>query len=243
MFYDQSPAQIRFEWGANGITRLMPVTDVFIIVDVLSFSTCVDVAVARGAHVYSYQWLDQGSHELAEKIGGIVAVSPGEAKTGDYALSPASLMTIPAKTRLILPSPNGSTLSTLTGDIPTFAGCLRNAAAVASAAEQVGERITLIAAGERWKHDRTLRPALEDLAGCGAIIHHLHGTRSPEAEMAAAAFLSMEAKLPSTLAACSSGKELIEKGRPDDVALAAELNVSAAAPRLIDGAYQWEETS
>jgi 2-phosphosulfolactate phosphatase len=153
-------------------------------------------------------------------------------------------------TRLILPSPNGSTLSTLTGTVPTFAGCFRNARsiadAVAHAAQQAGNRVTVIAAGEKWSYDNhashdTLRPALEDQAGCGAIIHELRGNRSPEAQVAEAAFLSIQANLTEILQTCSSGRELIEKGRLSDVILAAELNPSRAAPRLVDGAYQWRE--
>jgi 2-phosphosulfolactate phosphatase len=39
------------------------------------------------------------------------------------------------------------------------------------------------------------------------------------------------------LAGCSSGRELIERGHPDDVDLAAALNASQSAPQLRDGAY------
>ena len=49
-----------------------------------------------------------------------------------------------------MPSPNGSHLSMLTGDVPTFAGCFRNAAAVAAAAAEIGPVVGVIAAGEVW---------------------------------------------------------------------------------------------
>ncbi|MEO1146213.1 MAG: hypothetical protein AAFY26_11535 [Cyanobacteria bacterium J06638_22] len=84
--------------------------------------------------------------------------------TGKYSLSPASLLSIPQGTRLVLPSPNGSTLSLATGATLTIVGCLRNARAVASAARRYGSKITVIPAGERWS-DRSLRPALEDWMG------------------------------------------------------------------------------
>ena len=82
-----------------------------------------------------------------------------------------------------MPSPNGATLSLATGDRPTFAGCLRNARAVAQALQRYGRRIGVVPAGERCK-DGSLRPAVEDLLGAGAIIQHLPGTRSLEATVA-----------------------------------------------------------
>jgi 2-phosphosulfolactate phosphatase len=39
------------------------------------------------------------------------------------------------------------------------------------------------------------------------------------------------------LAACASGRELVEQGWPDDVAVAAELDTSRAVPVLVDGAF------
>jgi 2-phosphosulfolactate phosphatase len=36
---------------------------------------------------------------------------------------------------------------------------------------------------------------------------------------------------------CVSGRELFERGFPDDVRLASQLNVSRCAPRLVQGAF------
>src|SRR5438477_189320 len=50
-----------------------------------------------------------------------------------------------------------------------MAGCLRNAAAVGRFLRGALGAVTVIAAGERWP-DGSLRPALEDLLGAGAIL-------------------------------------------------------------------------
>jgi 2-phosphosulfolactate phosphatase len=235
MFYDQSEYEIRQEWGLRGVEVLAPISDVVIVVDVLSFSTCVDVAVGRGAAVYPYRWRDESAGEYAKAVGAILAL-PHRVAAGGYSLSPTSLMEIPEGTRLVLPSPNGSTLTLAAGETVTLAGCLRNARAVAEAAQRLGERISVIAAGERWP-DGSMRAAVEDLVGAGAIIHYLAGKKSPEAVVAEAAFVRVKEELPGWLAQCSSGKELVEKGFMGDVELAAALNVSECVPVLRDGAY------
>ena len=43
-----------FEWGLAGAKALNDKVAVTIIVDVLSFSTCVDVATSRGASVFPF---------------------------------------------------------------------------------------------------------------------------------------------------------------------------------------------
>ncbi len=119
----------------------------------------------------------------------------------------------------------------------TFTGCLRNAQAVARAAQKLGDRILTAPAGERWPDNQTLRPAFEDLVGSGAIIHFLQGTKSPEAALAEAAFLHFREKLLECLLNCSSGKELVAKGYATDVEVAAAFNVSSSAPRFREGCY------
>jgi len=235
MYFNQQEWPIRCEWGAAGIEALAPLCDALVIVDVLSFSTSVDIAVGRGASVYPYRWRDDSALEYAACHAAIVA-SPQRTAVGGYSLSPASLQTIPAGTRLVLPSPNGATLTLATGALPTMAGCLRNARAVALAAHRFGSRIGVIAAGERWP-DGSLRPAVEDLIGAGAIIAHLEGTRSPEATIALRAFEQSRPNLTTVLQQCGSGQELIGRGFADDVALAGALNGSQSAPLLRDGAY------
>src|SRR5215467_8243119 len=239
MIFDQQEFDIRCEWGAHGVAVLAPISDVVIIIDVLSFSTSVEVAVTQGAIVFPYRWRDDTARAYAVSVGATLA-DPGR-HPSRYSLSPASLTAIPSGTRLVLPSPNGATLTLAAKPTPVLAGCLRNARAVAVAARKYGHKIAVIPAGERWKDDGSLRPAFEDLIGAGAIISHLTGRRSPEALVALAAFGAVESALETALQQCSSGKELLEWGCATDVLLAAQLNVSGCAPLLVHEAYRQAE--
>jgi 2-phosphosulfolactate phosphatase len=156
-----------------------------------------------------------------------------------YCLSPASLQLLPRGTRLVLPSPNGSALSLSTGSTPTIAGCLRNCQAVAESAMRKGKDIAIVPAGERWE-DGTLRPCFEDLLGAGAIIQHLRGTLSPEAQAAVAVFAAARSNVFERIKGCGSAKEKIARGEEVDVVLAAEVNVSQCVPVMRGGAYRRE---
>lgn len=87
----------------------------------------------------------------------------------------------------------------------------------------------MIAAGEQWS-DGSLRPAIEDLIGAGAVLANLPGRPSPEAETAIAVFERFQHRLCETLLRSTSGKELAGRGFACDVEVAAEFAVSAAAP-------------
>lgn len=232
-FYDQADYAIRCEWGEQGVAALAPISDVVIIVDVFSFTTCVDVATAQGATVYPYRGDDAAG--FAQSVGATLASKWGGS---GYSLSPHSLTQLPPDLRLVLPSPNGSTLSLGTGATPTLAGCLRNYKAVAAAAQSIGKRIAVIPAGERWYPDPALRPAYEDWLGAGAMISELGGSLSPEARAARAAFRDAAPDLAPLLAACSSAREHQERGYAQNVALVTAVNVSACVPLLVDGAYR-----
>jgi 2-phosphosulfolactate phosphatase len=101
---------------------------------------------------------------------------------------------------------------------------------------RVCKTITVIAAGERWA-DNTLRPAVEDMIGAGAIISFLTGSRSPESNAALSAFFNVKDELSNVINACASGKELIERGFSVDVDMACEYNASSNVPLLKEGAY------
>ena len=234
MTFDQSEYAIRCEWGEHGVRQLAPISDAVILVDVLSFSTCVSIATSRGAILFPYRFRDDSRLAFAQSVNAELA---GPRGTNAYSLSPASWLKIAAGTRVVLPSPNGATLTLATGRTPTFAGCLRNSRAVAEMAMRCGQRIAVIPAGERWAEDGSLRVAVEDMVGAGAIISHLTGSLSPEAQMAVGVYQQARGTLLEVLAQCGSGTELRARGCEDDVALAAQVDVEDYAPRLQDGAY------
>lgn len=240
MYFDQSAYDLRCEWGLEGIRQLAPTSDAVIIVDVFSFTTAVDIAVSRGAWVYPFYDPEDSAEDFARSVGAICAGRNRQDPTA-FTLASTSMQRLPEGAKLVLPSPNGSRLSLATGGIPTFAGCLRNAASVAAAAATLGLRISIIPAGERWP-DGSLRPSLEDLLGAGAILHALSealpGRRSTEAEAAVAVFLHFRDRLLETLSACGSGVEIADRGAPGEIPLVAAYNASQHAPRLVDGAYR-----
>jgi 2-phosphosulfolactate phosphatase len=231
----------RCEWGLQGVEALSPRAGVIVIVDVLSFSTAVGVAVARGAEIAPFPYGDLAAAEFEAARIGAVAAYPRKAAGGQLSLSPASLAKLNPGARVLLPSPNGSRLSLATGGTPTLCGALRNAGAVARAAAQIadGRDIAVIAAGERWSDD-SLRPAIEDLLGAGAILSALPAgiDLSAEARLAADAFRSTRPHLAETIRDCLSGRELIDRNYGDDVEIALELDASDIVPRLLDGLYR-----
>lgn len=236
VFFDQSAFGVRCEWGGAAVRHLGPHVDAVVVVDVLSFTTCVDVAVSRGAFVLPYRWRDDSAAAFAQKQGALLAGHERRV-TGGYSLSPSSLLTLPVGERLVLPSPNGGALCALAAElgVPVYAACLRNARAVGEHLRGVA-RVLVVPAGERWP-DGTLRPALEDGLAAGAVIAALPGDRSPEAEAAAQAFRAARPDLVRVVRECGSGRELTGRGFAADVELAAQPDVSVVVPELRDGVF------
>src|SRR6185312_4740711 len=113
---------------------------VLVVVDVLSFSTALDVAVGRGIRVHPFPWNDQ-AEQYAGRIGASVAVGRRSISASrPWSLSPAALMRAPVVSDLVLPSPNGSSICAAAGatGTPVIAACLRNAGAVARWLNQQG---------------------------------------------------------------------------------------------------------
>ena len=232
--FDQKAAACRCEWAATG-HDFLAAADVVIVVDVLSFSTCVDIAAARGIAILPYPWQDPRAAAFAAAQRAELAGRRGDAR---YSLSPASFVDAPEGIRCVLPSPNGAALAFHAAgtSAAVLTGCLRNARAVAAAARRLGVTFNVCPAGEQWP-DGSLRPAVEDWLGAGAILCRLPGSKSPEAAAAVAAFHQAEHNIPTVLASTSSARELTARGFGVDVELAAHYDVSDCAPRLEHGAF------
>jgi 2-phosphosulfolactate phosphatase len=182
---------VRFDWGLQGASAILDGAQVAVVVDVLSFTTAVSVASDGGVRVFPFRGGGRRAIDYAQARNARLAVPRAIAGPADVSLSPVSLRSVRAPARVVLPSPNGSTLGReLAGRTRAcVAACLRNARAVADwirAGHETPSPVAVIAAGERWT-DGTLRPALEDLWGAGAVISHLASggaSVSPEASLA-----------------------------------------------------------
>ena len=102
--YQRLPFRIRMEWGLDGAQALGG-ADVAIVVDVLSFSTCVSVAVDVGITVLPYPWAGAGVAAYAREHDAVLAVGRAEALPGQISLSPGSIRSAAGVTRLVLPIP------------------------------------------------------------------------------------------------------------------------------------------
>ena len=230
MQHTQRDYDIRLEWGGYGIDCLGPDADVLVLIDTLSFTTCVDVVVSHGATVFPFVWRDQRAQQYAAQKQALLAVSRSMSSDG-YSLSPASLINIPVNTRLVLPSPNGSTLTMQASQYcPVVAASLRNVGAVAQWLQRHYRRISIIPSGERWP-DNSLRPAIEDWLVAGALVQQLTGKKSTEAHLAEISFSHCR-DVAMAIRHCSSGVELIEAGYAQDVEIASAMNVSRCVPIL-----------
>ena len=237
-WFSQGNFGICLEWGLAAVEHLAGEVDCAVIVDVMSFSTCVSLAVDKGACIYPYPWKDVSASEYGRRIGARTA-SPDRRFSGKgYSLSPASIAKIGNGEKLVLPSPNGSAVSFRARDagIAVFSGCFRNMSATANACRAF-RRILLIPCGERWP-DGSLRPAVEDYVAAGGIIAAIGRERgSPEAQAAVAAWEHHRKHHLAQLRECSSASELMQRGFAEDVELCLETDQSTRACRLRGDAW------
>jgi 2-phosphosulfolactate phosphatase len=259
----QGGYQVRFDWGPVGADAIAPGAAYVAVVDVLSFTTTLTVAVEQGISVLPYRWRDDSAVAVARRHGAALAVLRSQAGPGQITLSPESLLHADLREttvdRLVLPSPNGSAISARLADTGTtvLGVSLRNAAAAAAWVRERadGRPVGVIAAGERWP-DGSLRPAAEDLWGAGAFLDALGEPGpgqpglgqpgpgqpgpgwSPEALTALSAYRGVAGRIGELLAETVSGRELCGIGFSGDVEVAAELGASEVVPVLSDGWFR-----
>jgi 2-phosphosulfolactate phosphatase len=239
-WFAQDPYGVRCEWGPVGAASLAAGCAAVVVVDVLSFTTSTCVAVERGMRVYPHAWHESAA-EYARSVGAVAAVGRRRVDPGHpWSLSPSALLRAPHTPRLVLPSPNGSTVAAAASGL-VLAGSLRNASAVGRWLASNGygtpaRPVLVVPAGERWS-DGSLRPSLEDGLGAGAVIAALgRSSLSPEASWLAAAYLGTP-DVAAAVRGSASGRELIRTGFAEDVTIAAELDASPVVPLLTDGAF------
>ena len=243
--FGQGDFNVRLDWGPIGAMATQAV--VAVIVDVLGFSTSVTVAVERGMHVFPYRWTGVRAVQFAATHDAVLAVGRLEATKEAHSLRPHSRRPgfWPVKRSRVWfcrRRTGRRSRRRSKGDSSVALGCLRSARAVAEwlvPAVEAERSIAVIAAGERWSYDTSLRPALEDHLGAGAILSALvalgHGDGfSPEAWAAAALFDASPGSLRERMHDCVGGRELTSKGFRDDVDVAADLNSSSVVPVLTD---------
>jgi 2-phosphosulfolactate phosphatase len=244
--HDQGHAAVRLAWGEAGARALE--VDVAVVVDVLSFTTTLSVAVERGVEVLPFGWRDERAAAYAADRDAVLALGRLEARRrpGAVSLSPAAMAQVRGIRRVVLPSPNGSTIATvLAGTGAVVAGaCLRNASAAGQWLERhrrAGRSVGVLPSGERWP-DGSLRPAVEDLWGAGAVLAALVDAGgsglSAGARVAERAWRAVRPDLPDALHDCASGRELTAIGFAADVAEAARVDVAARVPVLRDDAFR-----
>lgn len=246
--HGQQAHGVRLEWGASGGAAIAAGADLAVVVDVLSFTTTLSIAVEREMVVYPYRWKDSRAADYAAARDAALAIGrfeQREAAAAAVSLSPAMMSRAVGIERIVLPSPNGSAISFALAEMGTLAAgaCLRNRSAVArwlAPLVTAGSVVAVVPAGERWP-DGSLRPAIEDLWGAGAVIAALVDLGvsglSPEAQHAADAFRAVQPDLTAQVQACASGQELTAVGFADDVQLASEVDVSDVVPVLRGDAF------
>jgi 2-phosphosulfolactate phosphatase len=246
--YRQDGYRLRFDWGLSGAEEIAEQSWVVAVVDVLSFTTTLTVAMDRGVEVFPYRWRDESALRFAEQHGAVLAVGRSQARPGEVSLSPATVRRARDIRRMVLPSPNGSTIAqSMAGLARDVIGVsLRNVTAAAAwTAARVRHDgscgIAVVAAGEQWPRGG-LRPAVEDLWGAGAYLAALRsyrlGALSPEAEAAVAAFERVSGDLARQLHASASGRELAVAGYRHDVDVAGETDRSHVVPVLVEHSFR-----
>ena len=243
-------SSVHVTWGPTGAALAAERGDVVVVVDVMSFSTTLSIAVARQftCLVYSSAEIEQlgGPALAAIRLGARPLSSRAKAVPGRPSLSPASLLFAEPGQRVVVTSLNGaSVVAAAASASALLIGSLRNATACARTAAQLlgatrAGRVTVVACGEQWASVAPgaagIRPCAEDWLGAGAIcagLAELGYSLSAEARLAAATWstdLGFE-----DLSDCVSARELRSAGYAADVELALQVDTDEKVPVRMAG--------
>ena len=210
---DQSPYQVRFEWGVPGLRRLAP-ADIVVIVDVLRFSSTVTDAVASGRSVSladAASWSPNGAAVAA-------------AAAGQQTVLLGSLRNASAVAQAVLAQQNQrqqrTSVSVIAAGEVTTDQDLRFAVE-----DQLGAGSIIAALGDLGIDHTSpeAAAACESARGLRRAMRHLLTASGSGREL--------EAGVSSTARIEAAG--LV----PTAAAAAAELDATEAVPMLIDGAF------
>ena len=223
-----------------GVRRVDPDVDVLIVVDVLSFTTAVEVALTHGLEVLPFGSGDAAAYATSEKA--MVVGDPASGLAGSPTAIAEYSEASHSAGRLLIPESSGSALcfGLIEHPATVVAASLRNRTAVAEwvLARQAEKgdrfRVAVIATGDERADG--IRFAAEDLLGAGAVIDALAVVGidycSPEAAVATAAFGALKRATGHLISASVSGQEVLAMGLRSDIDLASEIDVSRTVPVL-----------
>ena len=85
--HQQTAHLLRFDWALQGADAIALDADVAVVIDVLSFTTTLTVAIDRTTTVLPYRWNDSNAANFARQHDAVLAVEP----TGCFSPQPKSL--------------------------------------------------------------------------------------------------------------------------------------------------------
>ena len=228
-------------WFKDGVN---PNTDVYVVVDVLRFSTTVITALDNGFEsVYATPSLDKAlplsrakDIPLAAEVEGI---KPPMANLDN---SPLEILSIgrtyveSGRKELVIRSTAGALLTITLAkiNVNTYIGSTINASALAK--KLIGKgygTINIVCAGYKAKEF-----AIEDFIGAGAIIHEIKKlcndiTLNEEGLAAYYLYKSVNSSLKEVFSQGKSGKIVLGTGHDHDIEIASNINSSITVPKVI----------
>lgn len=102
--HSQATASVRFDWALTGAIAISDAAEVAVLVDVLSFTTAVTVAVEAGTLVLPWRWAERAAAEpYARQHDAVLAVGRSHITPGQVSLSPASMRRTELPAPLVFP--------------------------------------------------------------------------------------------------------------------------------------------